>query len=100
IGTGHERLLAGEYLEGRPRRRRRARLIGIVHARLHCTRVSRYPRLATLQDARCSAPRRICYPDLAEWLALRSEIRELETLAKSTGVFAAVPRGAAVQGGK
>jgi len=31
-------------------------------------------------------------PDFAEWLALRSEIRELETLAKSTGVFAAGPR--------
>ena len=39
-------------------------------------------------------------PDLAEWLALRSEIRELETLAKSTGVFAAAPRGANVRGSK
>jgi hypothetical protein len=33
-------------------------------------------------------------PDTAELLALRSEIRELETLAKSTGVFAAGPRSA------
>lgn len=33
-------------------------------------------------------------PDMAELLALRSEIRELETLAKSTGVFTAGPRSA------
>jgi hypothetical protein len=37
--------------------------------------------------------------DVAERLALQSEIRELETLAKSTGVFAAGPRRAPAEPG-
>ena len=37
-------------------------------------------------------------PDVAELLALQSEIRELETLAKSTGVFAAGQRSASGAG--